>query len=158
MPELTLRSGHIGDLNAVFRLNQSVFDEAWSEGSLYAALESGFDLYVCEDGGMLAGYILSQDILDEVHIMQVAVAKACRRRGVATLLSRYLLRCKAGMMKVLLEVRASNQAARGLYAGLGFHENGLRKGYYSADVHGRREDAVLMVLTLHASGVTRPDR
>ncbi|MDX8408248.1 MAG: hypothetical protein R8L58_07675 [Mariprofundaceae bacterium] len=75
-PELTLRSGDVSDVNAVFRLNQSVFDEAWAEGSLYAALESGFDLYVCEDGGILAGYILSQDILDEVHIMQVAVARA----------------------------------------------------------------------------------
>jgi len=158
MPELTLRSGGACDLSAVFRLNQSVFDEAWSEGSLYAALESGFDLYVCEDGGMLAGYILSQDILDEVHIMQVAVAKSYRRQGVATSLSRYLLRCKAGMMIVLLEVRASNQAARKLYGRLGFCENGLRKGYYSADIHGLREDAVLMALPLQEAGMTQPDR
>ncbi|MDX8408249.1 MAG: hypothetical protein R8L58_07680 [Mariprofundaceae bacterium] len=75
----------------------------------------------------------------------------------ATLLSRYLLRCKAGMLKVLLEVRASNQAARSLYAGLGFRENGLRKGYYSADSHGLREDAVLMTLPLHKPGAARAD-
>ncbi len=152
--ELTLRSGDAGDLKAVFQLNRKVFDEAWSEGSLYAALDSGFDLLLCEDGGLLAGYLLSQDILDEVHIMQVAVDESYRCQGVATRLSRQLLSCKAGMAVVLLEVRASNKPARSLYASLGFCENGLRKNYYAPDSNGFREDAVLMSLCLQQRGTS----
>ncbi|HKI62854.1 MAG TPA: ribosomal protein S18-alanine N-acetyltransferase [Mariprofundaceae bacterium] len=141
----------MGDLNAVFQLNHKSFDEAWSIGSLHAALDSGFDLLVCEDEGILAGYILSQDILDEVHIMQVAVDPALRRQGVAATLTAHLLRGKAAMSVVLLEVRASNQAARKLYAKFGFRENGVRKKYYAPDAAGCQEDAILMDLPLRGS-------
>jgi ribosomal-protein-alanine N-acetyltransferase len=44
-----------------------------------------------------------------------------------------------------LEVRASNERARRLYARRGFAEVGLRRGYYPA-AQGRREDAVVMSL------------
>ena len=153
MSTLMVRVGDTSDLKAVFQLNRKAFDEAWSIGSLHAALDSGFDLYVCEDGGLIVGYILTQDILDEVHIMQVAVAPDCRRRGVASQLTAYLLRCKAAMSVVLLEVRASNAAARKLYAKFGFRENGVRKKYYAADASGLCEDAILMGLPLRGSPV-----
>lgn len=143
-----IRQGGLDDLAAVYRLNRRCFADAWSEASLHAALESGFDLLICEDAGVLAGYILSQDILDEVHIMQVAVDPEYRRRGVARRLSRELLRRKAAMRAVLLEVRASNKAAQALYAALGFERNGLRPRYYAPDANGIREDAILMRLSL----------
>jgi len=145
---LKVRAGDLSDLKGVFQLNNKVFDEAWSLGSLHAALESGFDVYVCEDNGLLAGYILSQDILDEVHIMQVAVDMAFRRRGVASRLTEHLLRCKAAMSLILLEVRASNIAARSLYGRFGFAEDGVRKKYYAPDALGFCEDAILMKLPL----------
>ncbi len=148
MDGLTLRRGSAADLRAVFRLNRVVFDEAWSLASLHAALESGFDLLLCEDNGLLAGYLLSQDILDEVHIMQIAVAAAYRRRGIATRLTRALLRDKAAMSRMLLEVRASNTAARSLYVRLGFREDGRRPAYYAPDADGFREDAVLMSMSV----------
>ena len=43
---------------------------------------------------------------------------------------------------IYLEVRASNQAGRALYARHSFAEIGIRKGYYPA--HDGREDAVTM--------------
>ena len=49
---------------------------------------------------------------------------------------------RRGIALLHLEVRQSNQAARGLYRKLGFLEDGLRKGYYEEP----REDAVLMTL------------
>ncbi|HET8900439.1 MAG TPA: hypothetical protein VFM84_00760, partial [Holophagaceae bacterium] len=44
----------------------------------------------------------------------------------------------AGIRDLHLEVRVSNAAARSLYAGAGWRESGLRKGYYRDG-----EDAVL---------------
>jgi [ribosomal protein S18]-alanine N-acetyltransferase len=44
--------------------------------------------------------------------------------------------------KMFLEVRASNAAARALYAQAGFREIGVRRDYYPA--HGGREDAIVL--------------
>lgn len=51
--------------------------------------------------------------------------------------------CRDTAEQVLLDVRASNDAALGLYYSLGFERVGLRKRYYSDG-----EDAVLMTLLL----------
>ena len=45
---------------------------------------------------------------------------------------------EASAARVFLEVRESNQAARGLYSKLGFRETGSRPAYYSHPV----EDAI----------------
>lgn len=54
---------------------------------------------------------------------------------------------QAGVTEVHLEVRASNQAALGLYRRLGFVQTGLRPGYY-VNPPEPEEDAVLMRLGL----------
>ncbi|HET19983.1 MAG TPA: ribosomal-protein-alanine N-acetyltransferase, partial [Chromatiales bacterium] len=51
-----------------------------------------------------------------------------------------------GLERILLEVRASNTPALGLYRSEGFCEDGVRKGYYPAS--GGREDAILMSRSL----------
>ncbi len=140
----TYRQGDENDLVAVYRLNRDSFPESWSLKGLKDALESGYELLICMDRESLAGYLLSHDVLDEVHIMQVAVAPACRRKGIAKQLSQHLLDTKQGR-KLLLEVRASNHAAQLLYERLGFTHSGVRKGYYiSQQGDGIREGAVLM--------------
>jgi len=132
------------DLESVFELNGDCFAESWSNDALKAALEEGYELLLCTDGELLVGYLLSHGVLDEVHIMQVAVAPLYRRRGIAEQLSRNLLAAKPGRT-LLLEVRASNHAAQSLYEKLGFVCSGVRKGYYVPDHEdGIREDAILM--------------
>lgn len=145
LPEsVSIRAGSIDDLQAVYRLNQQVFDQGWSVEALYSALESGYDLIICEKDAMLAGYLLSLSVLDEIQIMQIAVAKACRRQGLAAAMTAFLLDQAEEMASVTLEVRVSNHAAHELYASLGFEEVGLRKKYYPPDAAGRCEDALLM--------------
>ncbi len=141
---LTFRQGDADDLSAVYELNRELFSERWSFEGLKDALESGYELLLCMDGDLLAGYLLSYDVLDEVHIMQIAVASFCRRRGIAEQLSRHLMANKINM-RFLLEVRASNHAAQALYHKLGFEQSGIRKAYYvSQQDDGIREDAILM--------------
>jgi len=139
-----IRLGGKDDLHAVYRLNQQVFDSSWSVAALLSALESGYDLVLCEIEGALAGYLLSLQILDEVQVMQVAVSESYRRQGLAAAMSAYLLKHANGVALVSLELRSSNRAAHALYLNLGFEEVGLRKNYYAADASGFREDALLM--------------
>jgi len=49
-----------------------------------------------------------------------------------------------GLGRVTLEVRRSNEAAQGLYRGLGFVVQGVRAGYYSDN----GEDAIVMALDI----------
>ncbi|PIX53632.1 MAG: ribosomal-protein-alanine N-acetyltransferase [Zetaproteobacteria bacterium CG_4_9_14_3_um_filter_54_145] len=142
----SLRAGTQEDLHAVCLLNRLCFEECWSLQSLYSALESGYDLLLCEQAGRLAGFILSLTVLDEIQIMQVAVSPDCRRMGVARRMSRYLIDHAAGIQAVSLEVRLSNAPARALYASLGFSETGYRKQYYAPNAAGICEDAVLLMM------------
>jgi len=149
MTDIT-RLGSVDDIDAVFDLNQQSFAEKWSKDSLLQVMQAGFDLYIYEKDQTLAGYILSQSILDEVHIMQVAVASEYQRQGIAKTLSLKLIYDKKESTSILLEVRASNLAAQKLYSQLGFIEIGRRKGYYvPTKKNESREDAIVMQLLLH---------
>ncbi|MDC7691348.1 ribosomal protein S18-alanine N-acetyltransferase [Vogesella indigofera] len=88
--------------------------------------------------------LVSEQILDELHIHNIFVPLDMQRRGHArAVLQAALAEAQAaGASRCLLEVRAGNAAAIGLYRSLGFVDCGVRKGYYRHE-HGR-EDALLM--------------
>ena len=94
----------------------------------------------------VAGYILGWTIADEAEIHKVAVAAAARRLGVGSALLAHALRLlhQQGIRRCFLELRATNLAARRLYANHGFQETGRRKKYYSEP----DEDAVIMARTV----------
>jgi len=147
-PELTdIRPATTADIYAIYKLNCVSFVESWSVMALGMWQERGDDLDVCYDkDGNLAAYYLGQDVLDEVHIMQLAVAPQFRRHGLGSRMMQYEIARKhaTGMKQMLLEVRASNRAAQQLYTSLGFKTVGRRQGYY-APVDGLPpEDALLM--------------
>ena len=138
----------MADLDAIFELNKASFPEAWSKQALGSALAADFVVYVWpDDGGQLTAYFLGQTVLDELHILQLAVAPLFRGRGIGSELMRYILNVmrKQGINRADLEVRASNRDAIDLYHKLGFEVVGRRPDYYSASHSGDgREDAVLM--------------
>lgn len=144
MPEVNLRQGDLNDIEAVYGLNKEVFSEPWSRASLYSAIESNYDVLLCESEGTLVGYLLSLNILDERQIMQIAVAHDFRRQGLASQMTNYCIEASPKPCTITLEVRLSNHPARQCYIGLGFEEVGYRKNYYAPDVSGFRDDAVLM--------------
>ncbi|MBD3258944.1 ribosomal-protein-alanine N-acetyltransferase, partial [candidate division GN15 bacterium] len=92
------------------------------------------------------GYACYVFISDEAHLANIAVVPAYRRKSVAKqLLDRILqLAQEAGCRLILLEVRASNNAARRFYEKAGFTELYQRPRYYRHPV----EDAVVMLLPL----------
>jgi ribosomal-protein-alanine N-acetyltransferase len=87
------------------------------------------------------GFLVARDLGPEWEIENIVIANSAQRRGLgARLVQEVLERAQTqGTQAVCLEVRESNQAARGLYSKLGFVESGRRKSYYG----NPEEDAVL---------------
>lgn len=129
-------------------LERVCFSDPWPEDLICRWITGEDKLFlVCEDAqGAVCGYIGAQTVLDEGYIGNVAVSPAARRQGVgrALLDAMAALAREKGLAFLTLEVRAGNAAARSLYAGCGFAEVGLRRGYYDSP----KEDAVLMTLYL----------
>jgi len=90
------------------------------------------------------GYIVFWVVAEEMHILNLAVHPAHRRRGIArALLSAALAQARSqGVTVVSLEVRPSNVAALALYQSFGFQEVGLRPRYYNDN----NEDALIYAL------------
>lgn len=135
---ITVRKATAEDIEDLLQLQRQSLPQAaeWSPGAL---LEGLAGCLAALHGDRLAGFLLYREIASaEWEILNLAVDPALRRQGVANRLIEEFFRSAEG--EVYLEVRASNQAARALYARWGFAEEGLRRGYYHRPV----EDAVLM--------------
>ena len=96
--------------------------------------------------GRLSGYICFWSFAGEIHLMKMAIHPEMRGKGLGFFLLTRMIeegRSKKAV-KVWLEVRLSNDVARGLYEKAGFLEVGRRKGYY----HNEKEDALVMTLNI----------
>jgi len=92
--------------------------------------------------GDVVAYCACWVVFDELHINSVAVDATRRRQGIARRLLEHVLGEAAadGARGATLEVRQSNEAARGLYEGLGFRVEGVRRNYYQ----NPKEDALIL--------------
>lgn len=130
---------------ALHRLESAVCAHPWAVAVYAQTLASESErVQVLQQAEQWLAVLVSEQILDELHIHNIFVPLAAQRRGHArALLQAALTEAKAaGASRCLLEVRAGNAAAIGLYRALGFVDCGVRKGYYRHE-HGR-EDALLM--------------
>lgn len=92
--------------------------------------------------GIVLGYAGMWMMVDEAHITTIALRSEWRGKGLGELLLASLVGAARdlGARRVTLEVRVSNQTAQTLYRKYGFHEEGLRRRYYSDN----NEDAYIM--------------
>jgi len=141
------------DLDEVLAIEVASYPRPWQTPHFLDELAAphSFPLTAFDQEGKVAGYICPMSLLDEGHILNVAVRNDCRGRGVGRLLvERAVDECRArGAETVSLEVRPSNVAALTLYRSLDFREAGRRKNYYE-----NGEDAILMECQLNNDEVT----
>ena len=72
------------DIPAIFSiLGESPEASLWSEGSLMELGSSG-TAWVAEHEGIVIGFLIGRAAADEFEILNVAVARSHRRRGIAT--------------------------------------------------------------------------
>ena len=138
-------------LEAVCALERRAHAHPWSEQLFYDSLHAGHQaqLLLCDggtpaveaqpvealqpalrvpDGRLLLGYFVAQTLLDEVHLYNLAVARARQGWG-GLLLQRLVAAAQAqGAQTLWLEVRASNQPALALYRRAGFESVATRRG------------------------------
>lgn len=134
------------DLDEVLALEHSVYPHPWSVANFADSLASQYQAWILRDhDGTLIGYFLLMAIVDEAHLLNVAVAAQRQGQGLGLLLLNQAVACARGlgMASVLLEVRPSNVRALQVYERYGFQQIGRRKGYYPT-AQQQREDAIVM--------------
>jgi ribosomal-protein-alanine N-acetyltransferase len=138
------------DLQEVLDLEQTVYPHPWSMANFLDSLASGYEAWVLRDtDNELMGYFLLMAIVDEAHLLNVAVSAERQGQGLGRFLLNQAVACARGlgMESVLLEVRPSNTRALEIYQRYGFETIGRRKGYYPA-ANQQREDAIVMRFAL----------
>jgi ribosomal-protein-alanine N-acetyltransferase len=143
---LAIRSAALNDVPAILSIEQQAPSAAHWTREQYNQLVSSGVVLVAEEAGELCGFVCAQAVAGEWEIENVVVAAGSLRRGIASELTRALIqRAKdQAASALLLEVRESNLAARGLYEKHGFREVGRRPAYYENPA----EDAILYTLRL----------
>lgn len=128
----------------------------WGEGeyrNVFAAGSVPRIVLVAEETQII-GFIVVRTIGPEWEIENVAVSSDARRRGIGVLLIQAVATQAKhrGAEALILEVRASNQAARALYDRARFTQIGQRKDYYANPT----EDAILYRLDVRAGLSSAP--
>ena len=153
-----IRRMHVSDVEAVTRLDELCIPTPWSEATFMHEATNEFGAYfVLAVDETLVGYIGGQVVEDEAHIFTLGVHPESRGRGLGERLLLHFLRFlkPRGVVRVTLEVRESNDAARRLYRKWGFERVSRRRQYYPDNC----EDAIVMwVADLQALSLHSPRR
>ena len=142
---LRIEPMELGHLEAVCEIDQAVYSNPWGHGTWRHELTS-HDRYhlVAFDDERLIGHAGLLFLVDEAHVITVAVSPEDESCGVATRLLIKLLEeaRRRGSLSATLEVRSASQRPQRLYGRFGFRPVGVRKNYYSTP----KDDGIVMWL------------
>ncbi|UVT20194.1 MAG: ribosomal protein S18-alanine N-acetyltransferase [Nitrospira sp.] len=139
----------------ILSLEEACFSSPWTRKMLEAELIGNqfAHFFVAVHGGgaealarvSIIGYHCFWIVFEELRLMNLAVRATMRRQGVGRALAAEAIRLglEQGATRAVLEVRASNEPARALYARMGFAQISTRPQYYTNPI----EDAVLMEMS-----------
>ena len=136
---MQIRPFHDKDLKSVTALEKMIFPNPKPE---QVFVDDGHKYFVLEENNEVIGYAGYEKIVDEGHLINMAVAEACRGKGCGkALIEKILEKAKEDKIKrLILEVRISNHPAISLYEKMGFEVIAKRKNYYE----NNNEDALVM--------------
>ncbi len=132
------------DIRDVMEIEQASFTAPWSELSFLNEMYNTDSLAkVALIENQVVGYMCTRYVLNEGHILNLAVHMDFRQRGIATELMNTVLEelKEKGCTLLYLEVRVSNLDAIKFYERFGFKIASFRRKYYSSPI----EDGALMM-------------
>jgi [ribosomal protein S18]-alanine N-acetyltransferase len=132
------------DVPAALLLDRASYEFPWTAGNFIDSIHAGYRCWVYEAGGEVVGHAIMMSVVDEAHLLNLAISPNWQRQGLGRALLQYvLLEARLAQIKTLfLEVRPSNATAIRLYNRNGFEGFAIRKDYYPA--REGREDALVM--------------
>lgn len=142
---LLLRKAKKSDIEQVLKIEKESFKASWSKSSFLSELKQDPQIglfYVAEKDGEIVGYIILHLYEKGVHIINIAVKKNQRRKGIGSKLIKKAeeIAIERNIPLLVLEVRVSNTPAIQLYKKLNFETVHILKDFY-----GNKEDALLMI-------------
>ena len=144
----TISSLETTDLSAAYHIEQRAHTFPWSDKTLASNQGERYLNFQLTQNGKMAAFAITQVVLDEATLFNIAVDPDYQRQGLGRALLEHLIDEleKRGVATLWLEVRASNAAAIALYESLGFNEATIRRNYYPTT--DGREDAIIMALPI----------
>lgn len=134
------------DVDGIIELYGNSFSDGWNKSQFLSSFAGGNFLCIgAFVNQSLAGVVTLTLGLDDADVESVFTAVEFRRSGVASALIEKTVELvkERGLKKVLLEVRKTNESAKGLYFKHGFKEISQRKKYYPDG-----EDALVLLLEI----------
>lgn len=149
----------LADLDDVLSIESTSFAQAWSRGMFLEEMANETArVIVFKSDGKVVGYFCYWKVVDEGHLLNIAVHPNLRGRGIGREMMAHLedLCRQEGLNTIILDVARRNAAARSLYKTCGFETTGFRKNYYAAI----KDDALVMEkkLTWAEDPATSPGR
>jgi len=136
-------SMHPTDLEQVLAIERVSFIAPWSRAAFEEELANRHSrLIVFRIHWRIVGYMCFWQVMDEAHLLNIAVLPDMRRAGLGKSMMEHLEAvCReTGLKRILLDVARRNTAARRLYKKCGFRSIGFRKKYYPE----AEDDALVM--------------
>ena len=149
--ELTFTPMTIDDLPEILRIERESFPNPWSRPMFERDIVHNklAHIFTVRDTKWIVGYFSLWKIVDEGHLVTLAVDPKKRRAGIGTTICREVIRLSEQLRirKITLEVRGTNRAGILLYTKFGFVKAGMRLKYYDDGA-----DAWIMDLDLAPPG------
>ncbi len=141
--EPRLRILSFSDLPAILKIENASYSTPWREATFEGLMRRhDTDIIGMTVMGRLVGYAICWTVGEQAELGNLAVIPSERGKGIGTrLIAAATERVhERGARVCFLEVRVSNEIARGLYERAGFRAIGRRRDYYAKP----REDAIVM--------------
>jgi ribosomal-protein-alanine N-acetyltransferase len=140
---LSVRPPQLSDSRALAEAELVCFSDPWPAQFFVSEIlaDGRFNRLLVDPSGNMVAYLICAWQYLDLHVLKVATLPPHRRSGLARRLMAIAEdhAVEMGGESLTLEVRISNDVAIALYKALGYHQAGVRRGYYQDG-----EDAVIM--------------
>lgn len=128
------------DLSEVLEIERDLFPIPFKKEFFQTFLShDSYYSWIVKLDNEIIGYVIYSFVIDEIDVVNIAVARHCQSQGIGQFMMEYLLEHARvlNVASIFLEVRESNEHAKNFYKKNNFKQIHIRKKYYN------NEDALI---------------